>query len=454
MKYMMFLRFYSFTLIGFFASGFPAVAQNDYILEGELFTTFRSYLDDGLYFGQSKAGGATMFGGRLRYSQEFDIGNLFLEISGQSNQKTNDEYLDIPRGYFQFVGDGFDVLAGSNIEYWGVSESHQVVDVINQKYDLDYPVNPKNLGQPMLNVNISTGTNSTLSFFGLLGFREKDLGDRSNRFRTPFGTSEKRVFFEESNGRDFDFALRYRTSQRVGNGSVDLALSYFDGTNREPKMLPGCIRDTGIIGPILCNSFNQIARLRYERNPRVFDESALSIDSDGDAALVSNLRNFGLIPYYQHLRQVGLELVYSMNDVQLTFEGAWRQAMNEHYFSGIAGVQYTFNEIGQNGGSLVAVGEYLYDDRSSAHPLTVFDNDLFLGFRYGANDIAGTSLTGGVYVDLDSHSQIYSIKYSRRLNDSMRLNISSFAINADDYSDPLAFAGSDSFVEISLSYYF
>lgn len=434
--------------------GGAAAAQDRFVFEGEVGATLRYYPSDGLYVGQDSSGISPIIDGRFSATGKTDSGEVVVELSGRYDFNSDDGYADVPRGYYRYFGEGYDVLIGSNIEYWGVSEGHQVVDVINQTFDLGNPVDTQSLGQPMLNVNFYTGQNSALSLYALLGFRERDFGDRSTRFRAPLGTSEDAAFFEEGNNKNLDFAIRYQSSRNLGNASVDYAVSYFNGTDRTPKMLFGCINESGSVPTATCDGINNLVRAAYEANPNIFGGIPGGVNSDAGAALVSNIQDFGLVPYYQKLQQLGLELVYSRDSLQLTFEGAVREAMDETYFSGIVGAQYNFENLGGTGSNLLVIGEYLYDDRSTAQPYTVFDNDIFLGFVYGANDVSGTSLSGGFYYDLDTQAKIYSVQYSRRLSDSMRLDVSGFAIDADDYSDPLAFVDSDGYVDVSLRFFF
>ena len=435
-------------------SGGLAFAQDGMVFEGEIGTTLRYFPSDGLYVGQDSSGISPIVDGRLSFSNELENGQVVLELSGRYNTRSKEGYADIPRGYFQYFGNGFDVLVGSNIEYWGVSESQQVVDVINQTYNLGNPVDQQSLGQPMINVNVYTGMNSSLSFYALLGFRERDFGDRDTRFRSPLGTNEDFAFFEEESNRHVDFAVRYRTSQNLGNASVDFAVSYFRGTDRDPKMLLGCTNETGGTPVAACNAINTAARAAYEANPNAFTGIPGALVTDADAAAASVISDTGFIPYYQSMQQLGLEFVYARGDLQLTFEGALREAMDENYFSGVIGAQYNFDNARVLGDSLVVIGEYLYDDRSNAQPVTIFDNDIFLGFIYGANDVNGSSLSGGMYFDVDTHSKIYSLKYSRRLSDSVSLDVAGFAIDSDDYTDPVALIDSDGYVELSLRYFF
>lgn len=403
-----------------------AVAQ-DFTYGGTFETTLRYYPQDGLLPGQTEAGIAPIFSGDLTTRTRFDSGTLAFELSGLYNTETGEGFIDIPRGYYQYFGEGFDLLVGSNIEYWGVSESNRVVDSVNQRYVIDQTVDYISLGQPMVNLNLGWGFNTSLGLYGLFYFRDRELGSEATRFRSPFLMSNNDAIYEEGNGRNADFAARFRTSANILWGGVDLALSYFEGTNRAPSSLPEiCIEPSG-----------------------AFDQ-----DDCGTILSNANLGNLTAVPYYAKLRRYGLETVYSNGDVQLTFEGAISQSLGETYYSVIAGAQYSFGGIGPTGDTLTLVAEYLYDDRSLIQPLTIYDDDVFLGFAYNGNDVNGTAIRGGIYYDVNSDAQIYTLSYSRRIGDALRFEVSGFALNSASTADPIIFAQDDGFIEVSLSYFF
>ncbi|MGR3802069.1 hypothetical protein [Marinibacterium profundimaris] len=403
-----------------------ALRAQDFTFGGSLDATLRYYPEDGLLRGQGDAGFQTIISGELDTRTRFESGTLVFEVSGLYNTDTGEGYADIPRGYYQYFGDGWDLLVGSNIEYWGVSEGNRVVDTVNQRYTIDQTVDYISLGQPMVNFNLSLGLNSTLSVFGLVYFRDRDLNTAETRFRSPILVSNNDAVYEEGGGRNFDFAARFRSSFDALWGGMDLALSYFDGTDRAPSTLPSiCVVPTG-----------------------VFDRSSCTTD------LIDNLPDLHALPYYAKLRRWGLETVWSRGSLQLTFEGAISNAIDETYYSYVAGAQYSFGGIGPTGDTLTVVGEYLYDNRSRIQPLTIYDDDVFLGFAYTGNDVQGTAVRGGMYYDVNSDAQIYTASYSRRIGDAVRVEVAAFGVNSADTRDPLAFAQNDSFVQLSLEYFF
>ncbi|QEW22487.1 hypothetical protein LA6_004712 [Marinibacterium anthonyi] len=412
---------------GLVALGAPgaAVAQ-DFTYGGSFETTLRYYPEDGLLPGETEQGFAPIINGEFNTRTELDFGTVVFEVSGLYNTETGEGYADIPRGYFQYFGEGWDVLVGSNIEYWGVSESTHVVDSINQRYVIDQTVDYISLGQPMVNLNLGVGFNSTLSLYGLLYFRDRAQPNAATRFRSPFLMSNADAVYEEGNGRNLDFAARFRTSFSALGGGMDLAVSFFDGTNRAPSTLPNvCVLPGGAFDRANC------ADLVY-----------------------ADLEGVKAIPYYAKLRRYGLESVYSRGDLQLTFEAAVSQSLDETYYSTITGAQYSFGGIGPTGDTIVAVMEYLHDNRSIIQPLTIYDDDVFFGFAYSGNDVNGTAVRGGMYYDVNTDAKIYTASWSRRIGDALRLEVAGFSVNSGGTGDPIAFAQDDDFLQVSLAYFF
>ncbi|MEO1723799.1 MAG: hypothetical protein AAFR84_15510 [Pseudomonadota bacterium] len=426
---------------------------------GELSATTRIFVQDGLYDGQDDAGVSPILSGRVELSSALAGGRAVLEAFGQWDPRTDSTRIDLPRAFYQRSFDGFDVLVGSNTEFWGVNEGARPVDVINQEDILDAPNRRDRLGQPMINVNIDIGSRDTLGLWGLGGFRERDFGDETARFRAPFLTNESDAQFEEGLGRHFDFAARYASSRRLGNSAIDFAVSYFNGTDRNPSQVLTCLRPGGLVSEELCDEINagsgdpfDAASPQIDRDD-LFDEID-SIVTNDLVASASEQDNVVFIPNYQHIQQFGGELTLTTGSFQFNAEGAVRIATGETSFSGAAGAQYTFSDLFDTDAQLLLIGEYLYDNRSTLQPLNFFEDDVFLGFNYSQNDVAGTQLTGGLYIDTDSAAQIYSLTFGRRLTDTLKLNVSVLFFNTDGFNDPLSFVENDSYLEVSLAWFF
>jgi hypothetical protein len=193
-----------------------------------------------------------------------------------------------------------------------------------------------------------------------------------------------------------------------------------------------------------CSQFNTDVLAAYQSGGTVIDAAA-------DAGLASLT---ALTPYYQEIRQYGLTAVYVQRDAQLRFEGFHREAAGESFSAAIVGSDYAFHDVLGGSGTLTVGLEYHYDGRSERHPVTVYEDDLFLGFNFRANDTNDSTVDFGVFYDLDEASQIYSLSMSRRFGDRTRVSINANHVNASSALDTLSSVDGSSFIEFSVSTFF
>ena len=144
------------------------------------------------------------------------------------------DLFDLPQLSLTFVTDGWEVVAGVEQVFWGVTESRHLVDVINQTdsaHDLD---EESKLGQPMLALS-SQRDWGLLTMYALRGFRERTFPGAEGRLRGPLPVDDSISRYESSDGdRHLDWALRY--SHYVGDW--DIGAHVFRGTGREPSLIP------------------------------------------------------------------------------------------------------------------------------------------------------------------------------------------------------------------------
>ncbi len=119
--------------------------------------------------------------------------------------------------------------------------------------------------------------------------------------------------------------------------------------------------------------------------------------------------------------------------------------IGDYYQLGL-GVEHTVSAIiGE--ADLGILAEYYYyntfdqssDIATDLDLFQVFQNDLFVGFRYTFNDGADGSILAGAIIDMDYQEQSYSIKFERRMFDLMNLKVDYAYINPST-TDPTAYA--------------
>ncbi|MDX9767144.1 MAG: hypothetical protein RBT51_07375, partial [Ectothiorhodospiraceae bacterium] len=141
--------------------------------------------------------------------------------------------VDFREANLLLVGRGWDLVLGIDRRFWGVTESLHLVDVINQTDMADGPDSETKLGQPMVNLNL-IGRLGTLSLFALPGFVERNFADAGARLQGPYEIDREAEYASARGDDHVDYALRYAHTI----GPVDVGLSHFRGTGREPHFRP------------------------------------------------------------------------------------------------------------------------------------------------------------------------------------------------------------------------
>ena len=96
----------------------------------------------------------------------------------------------------------------------------------------------------------------------------------------------------------------------------------------------------------------------------------------------------------------------------------------------------------------------MVDGRNADAPPTVFDNDVFVGFRWALNDVHDTSILGGPVIDYETGEMLALVEAARRLGDDWRFELEArLFVNTDLESFTYALR-KDSFVTVRLSRFF
>lgn len=430
----------------------PAVADS---ITGQIDLGFRYYTDDGQYPGQASAGYYPFIGMELNGAFDFGTGELVFQFDALSDDANDRSVFNVQKAYYTNNFGDWDIVLGYNVENWGVSSGRSIVNVLNARDTSNQIGGSELIGTAMINANFFTQI-GTFSAYVLGGDVQDNFGGMASRQRGPIYTFGDFAGYEQED--ELDFALRYSNFFSVGPGSLDLGLSYYQGTNRDSVQLPGCARASGAITPAICAQITDGVRANYAAGgstmASVAEMAAYLLANFGPAVALEAPNVVAMIPYYQDMRQWGLTAVYAQGDTQLRFEGFHRQTEYEDFMAAIIGGDHTFNDLWGTNGSLVLALEYHFDDRSSRQPTTVFDNDAFFGLNYSLNDPNDSRMEFGVFYDLDSTSQLYSLSLSRRIGDRMRAQFSASHIEASDVQDPLSAVNRDTFFEFSLSTFF
>jgi len=322
----------------------------------------------------------------------------FARVDSQDGERT---HADIREASWSYQASSWDVVFGISKVFWGVAESRHLVDVINQT-DLVEDIDQEDkLGQPMLNLNYQRDF-GRFELFVLPYFRERTFPGPDGRLRPPVPVDNERAVYESPDGQQhIDYALRY--SHYFGD--ADIALYVFDGTSREPRFLPA---------------------------------------SDGAS----------LLPYYEQMTQVGMELQYTRDAWLWKLETIVRDTSDDSFSAAVGGFEYTFYGIRESAADIGLLVELLYDGRSASAPPTLLENDVFIGSRLALNDMQDTSVLAGVAIDAQTHEVFLNVEAERRFgnNVSAELRLRAFG-NVDPYGGLKAFE-QDSYLQLKLSWYY
>ena len=317
--------------------------------------------------------------------------------------ETDDErsLFDLREAYWAQEAEDYELLLGANTVFWGVTESVHLVDIINQTDAVADIDGEDKLGQPMINLEMQRD-------WGLVGayllpyFRERTFAGEDGRLRTPIPVNTDNAQYESSDEENHvDLALRY--SHYFGN--VDIGVSAFSGTSREPRLLP---------------------------------------NADGSA----------LIPYYDQINQLGLDLQYTIDAWLWKLEAIARETQNDSFTAAVGGFEYTFYQVADSAADIGALLELQYDGRDEDEPLTLADNDLFAGIRLALNDTQNTTMLAGMGYDLETSETYLNIEAERRLGEDTMLELRARIFTNANPGDTSYAIENDDYLQLQLSRYF
>lgn len=310
---------------------------------------------------------------------------------------------DIRKLYWHRVEQNWELRAGIDQVFWGVTESVHLVNIINQIDLVDSPNAEELLGQPMVHFTWIPAFGN-VELFLLPGFRERTFPGRDGRPGVGLLVdNDKAHYASGAKDQRIDAAIRWSATR----GIWDIGLAHFSGTNREPR----------------------------------FDEQRYSLNRHGE-------REY--IPVYDVIEQTSLDLQSTTESWLLKLEAITRSGQGKRFSAATTGVEYTFGGIGGTAMDLGFIGEYLYDERKDA----VLDDDIAIGLRLALNDFQSTELVAVLLRDRNNGSGTYYVEASRRIGDSFRLEFEARGASNVDRRDPLKALEADGFVQVSLGYFF
>ena len=372
-------------------------------LSGDVSVEGRLFAKDELYDDQKRNNGSIAFEPEL-YHEWLSSPNLsftfvpFLRVDSADSERT---HADIRELNFLMVGTPWELRVGIGKVFWGVTEFVHLVDIINQTDLVENIDGEDKLGQPMVHFSYPEDW-GVVNIFLLPYFRERTYPGKEGRLRPPVKVDTDNPEYESSAEENhIDFALRYSQTYDWG----DLGIYYFRGTSREPILVP-------------------------------------------------SLKKPVLLPFYDQIDQVGLDLQLVFGNWLWKLESLYRDGTDDNFWAATGGFEYTFVSISDTMVDLGLITEYSYDDRED-DATTPFQNDLLFGLRLGVNDAASTELLAGISFDLDDSGSVLQIEASRRLTDNLKISLEAWSFfDLEESQTYLYSIRDDDFVRLQLFYYF
>lgn len=333
---------------------------------------------------------------------------LFKPFARWDEQDSERSHIDIRELLWTHVGDDWEFRAGVGRVFWGQTESQHLVDVINQTDAVEAIDGEDKLGQPMLNMQWIKDW-GTVSAFVLPYFRERTFAGEAGRLRAPLPVAIDDPIYESgSEQRHVDWALRWSHSLDIW----ELGVAYFDGTSREPVLVPSAFEHNGA-------------------------EPELQ-----------------LRPMYLQMQQWGVDVLAVVDAWLLKFEGIHRETSQDQFWAMTTGFEYTLVGVFESFVDVGVLMEYQYDERGVAATSTG-QNDLMLGTRIALNDADGTEILLGLVQDLDyGNSRSGFIEASSRINDYWKWRVDAWFFQPSEPQELSYTIRKDDYIQLSIERYF
>ncbi len=440
-------------------------------------------------------------GGELQYSFSKNRGRQTFTATAAGRL----DYDDPDRRYIEIL-DLDNIIRSGSFEYrfgirrifWGVTEAVHLVDVVNQTDLREGFDGEDKFGQAMLNIAWFSPF-GTFDAFAIPLFRERKFPGPMGRFALPFEILEQdRRYVLGADRDDVDFAARWNHSLF----DMDVAISYFNGTVREPRNV-ACIRqgsgfagtendnncdidsavpDGGALGQLITALDN--AGQTLGGNGAIGSQLAQIIANIDPTGLVPNqaeltqafLDAIVIVPFYEPLQQIGFEWQYNYGDLALKAEATRRElarstpassmdtggqgntsgqpdSEKEWLSAAAGGFEYTLVGVLGSNIDVGLIGEYLYNQNDRAI-VGDFDDDIVAGTRLEFNDVKTTRIIAAVIQDTDNEGRYYSFDATRRLSRNWSGQIEGLWLSNFPTDDPASFFADEDLITLTLKRFF
>ena len=307
--------------------------------------------------------------------------------------------VDVQELYLLEILEDREIKYGISKEFWGVTETSHRVDIINQTDTSESFDGEDKLGQPMAKISFERDW-GLLDIYALIGFRERTFVGQNGRLRLPIVTdTDNPSYASSAKAARIDFAMRWANYF----DNLEIAVSHFSGTSREPRFLPSP------------KKLNQIA------------------------------------PHYEVIDQSGIEMQYFLGSLALKGEIISRSGQGDRFSAATYGFEYTQVGIMDSRLDLGWVVEANHDDRLKSSPAV-------LGTRLTMNDISDTQILSGFIYDERSEEIGFLLEATRRMGDCCLVSVEGMYFDDinEDNNEKKLFSPfkEDDFLRMEFIYYF
>lgn len=290
----------------------------------------------------------------------------FFRIDQHDGQRS---HWDLREWYWAKRGQGSMIKVGVVQHHWGITEFQPVVNVLNQ-LDLVEGRSGAALGQPTVQWRFNR-TSGQWDFYLLSVNRQRTYPGTEGRLRLPVAVDTENPNYHFGNQAGLDWAVRWKKSF----ADLTVALSHFEGMNREPQLFFNF-------------DFNQ---------PR-------------------------LVPNYRMMKQNGMELEWLWNYWSFKLEAIDRYGDTENIEQAKAGVEHTWGAVFGTDMDITGLVEYFWDSREGLTP-TFIDHDFLFASRIAFNDLANTQFTLGYLWDDQTKERAATLTFSRAVASDFELRL-------------------------------
>ena len=310
---------------------------------------------------------------------------IFLEISNNINFISEPYYrydnhdkerslFDFKENYLVVFGDSYEIKTGIGEVFWGITESKNLVDIINV-YDSTDGDQKAKLGQSLISYSYFTEKIGVFDVYYLPFFSKSSQIGKRGRLRLSKPIENYNTIYEGGAGEKVpSWAMKW--AKNVGNS--DFSVQAFRGNSRESSTIP--LLENGVL-----KYFSG-----YER--------------------ISQLGTY--------IQTIMGPYIFKMETIR---RNGQKNANNdrENYYSYTIGMEYLINRLFEKIWDITFFIEYNNDDRNN-DSTDILQNDIFLASTLLMNNVNGTELTTGITLDLDGGGDTANLELSTRITDNYR----------------------------------